>query len=106
MTSWGLFPDAVREGASQAKKALGVDIFDYLARPDNAGEAALFAGSMADLSSPSRVRCTSPTPRESRPWSTSGEPTGSSSWMAAHPHLFGEVLDLPHAVEGARAEAA
>src|ERR1700722_19164843 len=48
--SWGLFPDSVRRGNSQAERALGADIFDYYARPENAREAALFAASMADLS--------------------------------------------------------
>lgn len=48
--AWGLFPDSVRQGTSQARRALGEDIFDYYARPENAGEAALFASSMADLS--------------------------------------------------------
>jgi hypothetical protein len=28
--SLGLFPEAIRQGASQTKKALGADIFDYL----------------------------------------------------------------------------
>jgi O-methyltransferase domain/Dimerisation domain len=48
--AWSLFPDAVRAGTSQAKRVLGVDAFDYYARPENAGEARVFAGAMADLS--------------------------------------------------------
>jgi methyltransferase family protein len=48
--AWGLFPDSVRQGVSQAKRALGADIFDYYARPEHAGEAALFAASMANRS--------------------------------------------------------
>ncbi|MFF3488259.1 methyltransferase [Streptomyces sp. NPDC002701] len=107
--SWGLFPDAVREGASQAKKALGADIFDYLARPDNAEEAALFAESMADLSSLTIKGAVHEA--DTAGVSTVVDVGGANGQfvlelMTAHPHLHGQVLDLPHAVEGARAEAA
>lgn len=104
----GLLPDAVRQGSSQAKNALGADIFDYLARPENAGQAALFAESMADLSS-----------LTTRGAVAAADTTGVSTvvdvggadgqfilaLMAANPTLQGQVLDLPHAVEGARREA-
>lgn len=49
--SMRLFPEAIRQGASQTKNATGTDLFGYLARPENAGEAALFAQAMANLSS-------------------------------------------------------
>jgi len=35
---WGLLPDAVREGRSQAARALGADLFAYFAKDENAGE--------------------------------------------------------------------
>jgi hypothetical protein len=37
--SMGLLPDAVLQGTSQARAALGADIFDYLAQPEHAEEA-------------------------------------------------------------------
>jgi O-methyltransferase domain len=106
--AWGLFPEAVRQGASQAKQALGADIFDYLARPENAGEAALFGESMADLSSLT-VRGAVPAV-DTAGVSTVVDVGGADGQfvlelMAANPTLQGQVLDLPHAVEGARREA-
>lgn len=106
--SWGLFPDSVRRGASQAKRALGADIFDYYARPENAEEAALFAASMADLSAltvQGAVACL-----DVSGVSTVVDVGGADGQfvlelMAAHPGLRGQVLDLPHAVERAREEA-
>jgi len=38
----GLLPDAVRQGTSQARAALGADSFDYLAQPEHAEEAGQF----------------------------------------------------------------
>jgi hypothetical protein len=106
--SWGLFPEAVRQGASQAKSALGADIFDYLGRPENAGEAALFAESMADLSSLTVQGAV--TAVDIAGVSTVVDVGGADGQfvlelMDAHPELRGQVLDLPHAVDGARREA-
>jgi hypothetical protein len=106
--AWGLFPEAVRQGASQAKKALGADIFDYFARPENAGEAALFAESMADLSSLTVRGAVAAV--DTAGVSTVVDVGGADGQfvlelMAANPTLRGQVLDLPHAVEGARREA-
>lgn len=106
--SWGLFPDAVRQGTSQAKRALGTDIFGYYARPENAEEAALFAGAMADLSALTVQGAVAAL--DTTGVSTVVDVGGADGQfvlelMTANPGLRGQVLDLPHAVEGARKEA-
>ena len=105
---WGLFPDAVRAGTSQARQALGADIFDYLARPENAGAATLFAESMADLSALTVRGAVAAA--DTAGASTVVDVGGADGQfvlelLAANPGLRGQVLDLPHAVEGARREA-
>jgi hypothetical protein len=107
--AWTLFPDAVRGGTSQAKRALGADIFDYLARPENAEEARMFAASMADLSALT-VR-TAVAALDTAGVATVVDVGGADGQfvlelLAAHPGLRGQVLDLPHAVDGARRAAA
>jgi hypothetical protein len=44
---WGLFPEPVRAGRTQADRALGSSMFDYLAQ--HPGEAALFSQAVAQL---------------------------------------------------------
>ena len=105
---WAHIPDAVRQGHSQAQRALGMDLFSYFARDENAEEAALFARAMGDLSglvvqgAVARV--------DTSDVSTVVDVGGSNGdfvlgLMQANPTLGGQVLDLPHAVEGARREA-
>lgn len=106
--SWSLFPEAVRQGASQAKKALGTDIFEYLARPENAAQAALFAESMADLSNLTVQGVVAAA--DTTDVSTVVDVGGADGQlvlelMATNPELRGQVLDLPHAAERAREEA-
>jgi hypothetical protein len=106
--SWELFPDAVRQGASQAKQALGADVFDYYARPENAEEAALFAGAMADLSTLTVQGAVAAL--DTAGVSTVVDVGGANGQfvlelMTANRGLRGQVLDLPHAVEGAREQA-
>jgi hypothetical protein len=106
---WQLFPDAVRQGTSQAKRALGADLFDYLARPENADQAKLFTDAMTDWS-----RLTvhgAVAALDTAGVSTVLDVGGADGQfvlelMAAHPGLRGLVLDLPHVVAGAREEAA
>jgi hypothetical protein len=107
--SWDLFPDAVRQGTSQAKRALGADIFDYLARPENADQAKLFADAMADWSSMTVRGAVAAL--DTAGVSTVLDVGGANgefvlALMTANPGLRGQVLDLPHVVEGAREEAA
>jgi hypothetical protein len=104
----GLLPGAVRQGASQAKNALGMDVFDYLAQPANAGEAALFAELMADMSGLTVAGAVATA--DTAGVSTVVDVGGADGQfvfelMAADPRLHGQVLDLPHAAERARQEA-
>lgn len=106
--SWGLFPDAVRQGTSQAKNALGADLFTYYSRPENAEEAALFAEAMRDLYG--LVTQGAVAAIDTTGVSTVVDVGGNDGrfvleLMAADPRLRGQVLDLPHAVERARQEA-
>ncbi|WP_307673136.1 methyltransferase [Streptomyces sp. V4I2] len=106
--SWAHFPEAVRQGAAQTEKALGADIFEYFARPENADEAALFAQAMGDLSGLVTQGAVGAV-------STAGVSTvvdvgGANgdfvlALMEADPELRGQVLDLPHVVEGASGAA-
>ena len=87
----------------------GADIFDYYARPENAKEARIFAGSMADVSALTIQGAMAALDIEGV--STVVDIGGADGQfvlelMAANPGLRGQVLDLPHAVGGARAEAA
>lgn len=104
--AWGRGLQAVREGREQATAALGKEIFDYFA--DNPDEGALFSTAMADLSAPVIA--------ESVPViDTTGvnlvvdvggaNGTFVHALMTAHPDIKGLVLDLPHVVPGALAEA-
>ncbi|MEV5174310.1 methyltransferase [Streptomyces flaveolus] len=106
--SWAHFPEAVRQGRSQTEKALGTDIFEYFALPENSAEAALFAQAMGDMSGLVTQGAVAAV-------STAGVSTivdvGGAhgdfvlGLMEAEPELSGQVLDLPHVVDGARAEA-
>lgn len=106
--SWTMFPESVRQGTCQAKQVLGADSFDYLARPENAAEAALFAESMADLSA---LTVAGAVAALDIAGALSAVDVGGAdgqfvlALMAAHPELSGQVLDLPHAAERARAHA-
>ncbi|MEU6356153.1 methyltransferase [Streptomyces sp. NPDC047072] len=106
--SYATFSEAVREGRTQTRKALGMEIFEYYAQPENAEEAALFAQAMGDLSGLVTQGAVAAV-------STAGVSTvvdvgGSNgdfvlALLEADPGLSGQVLDLPHVVEAARGEA-
>ncbi|MFC3996270.1 methyltransferase [Nocardiopsis sediminis] len=105
---WGHFPEAVRHGASQAREALGADVFEYFARPENAEEAALFSSAMADMSglvTQGAVAAVDTTDVATVVDVGGAEGQFVLALMAAEPRLHGQVLDLPHVVEGARREA-
>ncbi|SMD26369.1 methyltransferase [Kibdelosporangium aridum] len=106
--SWGLFPEAVRQGRSQSVQALGAGLFDYFARPENAAEAALFARAMGDLSR--LVTHGAVAAVDSSDVSTVVDVGGADGdfvlgLMAANSGMKGVVLELPHAIDGARHEA-
>ncbi|MBP0457580.1 methyltransferase [Streptomyces montanisoli] len=106
--SLGLLPEAVRQGTSQTHDALGADIFDYLARPENADEARLFAAAMGELSEAVTQGAVAAVGTDGV---TSVLDVGGAdghfvlALLAAAPGLRGGVLDLPHAVDGAAREA-
>jgi hypothetical protein len=102
------FPEAVRQGGSQVQQALGMDLFTYFAQEEKTEEAALFARAMGDLSG-LVVRGAVATV-DTSDVSTVVDIGGADGdfvlgLMQANPTLGGQVLDLPHAVEGARREA-
>jgi O-methyltransferase domain len=105
---WGLLPDAVREGRSQATRALGADLFAYFAKDENAGEAALFAQAMGNLSGLIVGRAA--TMVDTSYVSDVVDVGGSNGdfvlgLMESNPVLRGQVVDLPHVVAGAEQEA-
>lgn len=106
--SWTMFPESVRQGTCQARQVLGADTFDYFARPENGAEAALFAESMADLSTLTVQGAVAALDTEGV--STVVDVGGADGQfvlelMTAHPGMLGQVLDLPHAAERASREA-
>lgn len=106
--SWAHFTEAVRQGSTQTQKALGMDLFEYFARPDNAAEAALFSQAMGDMSG--LVTQGAVAALSTAGVSTVVDVGGAHgdfvlALMEADSELSGQVLDLPHAVDGARAEA-
>ncbi|GAB2857272.1 methyltransferase [Actinoallomurus bryophytorum] len=104
--TWGRTSDAIRQGRSQSTEALGKSIFDYFA--EHPQEGALFSAAMTDLSTPVILEAV-------KELDVTGAKTvvdvGGANGafvlelLAAHPHLEGVVLELPHAVPGAEAEA-
>ncbi len=106
--SLGLLPEAVRRGTSQTKSALGADIFDYLAQPENADQARLFAEAMGELSEAVTQGAAAAVDTDGV---TSVLDVGGAdghfvlALLATAPALRGGVLDLPHAIEGAVREA-
>ncbi|NJQ03145.1 methyltransferase [Streptomyces zingiberis] len=107
-TSLAHFPEAVRRGSNQVKKALGAEIWEYYTHPENAEEAALFARAMGDVSA--LVTQGAVAALDTAGVSTVVDVGGADGHfvlglMEAEPRLHGQVLDLPHAVEGARREA-
>jgi len=106
--SWEHFPEAVRQGGTQVKEALGADLFGYFAQPENAEEAALFARAMGDLSG--LVTQGAVAAVDTAGVTTVVDVGGADGdfvlgLLEANPRLHGQVLELPHAVEGARREA-
>jgi hypothetical protein len=101
-------PEAVRQGSSQVEQALGMDLFAYFAQEANTEEAALFARAMGDLSG--LVVQGAVAKVNTSDVSTVVDVGGADGdfvlgLMQANPRLGGQVLDLPHAIEGARREA-
>jgi O-methyltransferase/methyltransferase family protein len=104
--AWGLLPEAVRAGRTQAEAAVGSDLFEYYSHhPD---ELNLFSKAMADLTG----QVIEDTVRlldlgGARRVVDVGGANGALvlGLMAAHPEIEGTVVDLPHVLDGAEAAA-
>ena len=106
--SWRYFPDAVRTGTSQAERALGRPVWEYLALPENAEEAAVVAGAMTGLTAIVLEGAVAGISTEGV--STAIDVGGSDGQfvmglMEKDPELRGSVLDLPHVIGHATARA-
>jgi O-methyltransferase domain/Dimerisation domain len=104
--TWGRTSDAVRQSRSQSTEALGKPIFDYFG--DNPQEGALFSAAMTDLSTPvilEAVKALDVTGIKTVVDVGGANGAFVLELLAAHPSLEGVVLELPHAVPGAEAEA-
>jgi hypothetical protein len=104
--TWGRTTEAVRRGASQAEAALGESIFGYFAAHPE--EGALFSAAMTDLSTP--VIKEAAQVIDLTGVDTVVDVGGANGafvleLMAKDPSVLGSVLELPHAVPGAEAEA-
>ncbi|MFD9733293.1 methyltransferase [Umezawaea sp. NPDC059074] len=103
--TWGGFTDAVREGGSQAVKALGMDIFDYFGV--NGREAGLFSTAMTDLSTPVIVESVPVIDiRPGQVVADLGAANGAfvRALLDHNPEASGVLFDLPHVVAGGAAE--
>lgn len=104
--TWARIPEAVRSGEGQTTQALGMPFFDYLAaHPD---EGVLFGAAMASMSAPVIREAVEVIDVEGVTTVVDvGGAHGSFALalLAKHPRLDAVVLDLPHAVPGARAAA-
>jgi hypothetical protein len=103
---WGLLPEAVRKGGSQAAAALGADLFDYLAAQPEEGDQ--FSSSMAEITGTiaadaARVIDLSGVSLAVDIGGASGELV--RELMRVNAGLRGGVFDLPHAAAAAQQAA-
>jgi hypothetical protein len=104
---FGRTPEAVRQGRSQVLETLGKSLFDHFT--EHPEEGALFGAAMSVFSTPAILEAT-------KILDVSGVRTvvdvGGANGafvlelLAANPHLEGVVVELPHSIAGANAEAA
>ncbi|MFF5056694.1 methyltransferase [Micromonospora sp. NPDC000663] len=100
--SLGAFPEAVRQGASQAEQVLGMSIFDYYSQPANAAEATAFSKAMSDVSGLVTAGVVAQLKTEGV--TTIVDVGGADGHLVLgliedRPELTGVVLDLPHAAD-------
>ncbi|WP_045744876.1 methyltransferase [Actinoplanes rectilineatus] len=104
--SWARIPEAIRSGEEQTRQALGMPFFDYLAaHPD---EGALFGAAMTSMSAPvisEAVAVLDVTGARTVVDVGGAHGSFALALLARHPDLRATVLDLPHAMAGARAAA-
>jgi hypothetical protein len=104
--TWGHAAEAVRQGDTQARTALGMSIFDYFAA--NPEEGALFGAAMTNLSTPvilETVEVLDLAGVQSIVDVGGADGAFVLELLARHEDLSGTVLDLAHAMPGARAAA-
>lgn len=104
--TWARIPEAVRSGEVQTTQALGMPFFDYLAA--NPEEGAIFGAAMASMSAPviqDAVEVIDVAGASTVVDVGGAHGTFALAMLAKHPQLDGIVLDLGHAIPGARAAA-
>jgi predicted O-methyltransferase YrrM len=105
--TWARIPEAIRSGEAQTTKALGMPFFDYMAaHPD---EGALFGAAMASMSAPvirEAVEVIDVAGAGTVVDVGGAHGSFALAMLAKHPGIEAVVLDLPHALPGARAAAA
>jgi predicted O-methyltransferase YrrM len=105
--TWARIPEAVRSGEAQTDQALGMPFFDYLAaHPD---QGALFGAAMTSMSAPvirDAVEVIDVAGAATVVDVGGAHGSFALAMLARHPGLEAVVLDLPHALPGARAAAA
>lgn len=97
-------PETVRKGVNQVTEALGAQVFEYFA--EHPEEAATFGTAMTNLSVPIIREAVI---RIEAPSGVAVDVGGAEGAFVAelaerNPDLTGVVLELPHAIPGARAE--
>ena len=104
--TWARIPEAVRSGEAQTMQALGMPFFDYLAaHPD---EGLLFGAAITSLSAPvirDAVQVLDVTGARTVVDVGGAHGSFALAMLAKHPALDAILLDLPHALPGARAAA-
>jgi hypothetical protein len=103
---WGRLTDAVREGRNQMTEALGMSQFEYFAQNPRDGE--VFAAAMAGITAlvvDEAVALIDTTGVDLAVDVGGANGTLVQALMLARPELHGAVLELPHAVAGARRQA-
>ncbi|GAA2675364.1 methyltransferase [Actinoplanes palleronii] len=105
--TWARIPEAIRSGEAQTAQALGMPFFDYLAaHPD---EGALFGAAMTSMSAPviqAAVEVIDVAGAGTVVDVGGAHGSFALALLERHPGLRAIVLDLPHALPGARAAAA
>ncbi|GIF05004.1 methyltransferase [Actinoplanes siamensis] len=104
--TWARIPEAIRSGQAQTAQALGMPFFDYLAaHPD---EGRLFGAAMASMSAPvirEAVEVIGVAGATTVVDVGGAHGSFALAMLARHPGLDAIVLDLPHALPGAREAA-
>jgi predicted O-methyltransferase YrrM len=104
--TWARIPQAVRSGESQTDKALGMPFFDYMAAHPE--EGVLFGAAMTSMSAPvirDAVEVIDVAGAATVIDVGGAHGSFALAMLAKYPGLEAIVLDLPHALPGARAAA-